>query len=220
MEIAQRYDRIATTYDRSYRGPVQLAENGYILKRLRGIISYSDKVLDVGCGTGLFVDLMPSVSSTGLDVSPKMVEVARYRHPTADFRVGNIETWRPREGERWTSAVSLFGPFSHVVDVDRGLENMTSMLYQNSQVLLMIYGCAHTGVSAFWDAGQPQPYRRSWRPEDAERVFGRHLRDVRVEPVFTGRGKSVRAQEWRARVMSRFPRLAHNAHHLIVTGRT
>src|SRR5262249_23167265 len=45
------------------------------------------RVLEVGCGLG---DLLASVKpayGVGVDLSPRMVELARQRHPTLEFRV-------------------------------------------------------------------------------------------------------------------------------------
>lgn len=61
------------------------AETRRILKRH---LQAGEKVLDVGCGFGGLVPLLPKgVHYLGIDVSPELVEVARLRYPDFSFRV-------------------------------------------------------------------------------------------------------------------------------------
>jgi SAM-dependent methyltransferase len=53
-----------------------------------------NKVLDFGCGIGLFVGLFEGFDYTGADRTPKMLEVARERTPGKMFSaIGNLETY-------------------------------------------------------------------------------------------------------------------------------
>lgn len=48
-------------------------------------------VLDVGCGPGDFADHVgDGVKYTGVDISPRMVEIASQRRPGREFRVANV----------------------------------------------------------------------------------------------------------------------------------
>jgi SAM-dependent methyltransferase len=61
------------------------------------------RVLDVGCGFGHMLDYLKAwhieTHYTGIDIFPPFIEIAKQRHPGADFRVLNIledsidETW-------------------------------------------------------------------------------------------------------------------------------
>ena len=53
-------------------------------------IAPEDSVLDVGCGDGNLVPLLPPCAYTGLDVVPEFVERARGRFAHAEFRCANI----------------------------------------------------------------------------------------------------------------------------------
>ena len=60
-------------------------------------------ILDVGCGFGHMLDYLKACTInaqyTGIDICPDFIEIARKRHPDADFRILNIledtinETW-------------------------------------------------------------------------------------------------------------------------------
>jgi SAM-dependent methyltransferase len=62
-------------------------------------------LLDVGCGTARLLDLIKSlgrdeISYRGVDLSPKLLEAARKKHPEADFVLGDPfdlkEVWEDR----------------------------------------------------------------------------------------------------------------------------
>jgi ubiquinone/menaquinone biosynthesis C-methylase UbiE len=71
------YDEIAQVYDQRYVG------NDYhgIEKTLSGLVRGRDRVLEVGCGTGRWLDVMRGWGCTvvGLDPSAQMLYVARER---------------------------------------------------------------------------------------------------------------------------------------------
>jgi SAM-dependent methyltransferase/alkylhydroperoxidase family enzyme len=55
-------------------------------------IDEGDRVLDVACGAGLALELAGLLGAEcfGLDASPRLVDIARMRTPTADIRVGDM----------------------------------------------------------------------------------------------------------------------------------
>lgn len=64
----------------------------------RGILNkhihYSDDILDVGCGWGRLVSLLPPNwlgNYLGIDISPDFIQEARRRNPDLDFAVANVE---------------------------------------------------------------------------------------------------------------------------------
>lgn len=49
------------------------------------------RVLDLGCGIGNLLAALKPSRAVGIDLSPKMIEVARAEHPDYEFHVGDIE---------------------------------------------------------------------------------------------------------------------------------
>lgn len=73
-KIAKRYNRIARFYDILDK-PMEMAASKWRKKLLSGV---KGKVLEVGIGTGKNIPYYPdNVELTGIDFSPKMVEIAR-----------------------------------------------------------------------------------------------------------------------------------------------
>ena len=88
--VAHFYDEIAYKYDQAYRRPVDRAEDCLTSKILRRHIDETTFVLDVGCGTGLMLELMGDRRPrfyVGTDISEGMLKVARHRWETGDRRV-------------------------------------------------------------------------------------------------------------------------------------
>ncbi len=97
-EIAQSYDQIAERW-RSDRFP---ASNG-IAQHERAIAFLKQKyaALDIGCGSsGRIVDLLlhHGFAVEGIDISQRMLELAKVRHPTVTFHHADICQWElPRQ---------------------------------------------------------------------------------------------------------------------------
>lgn len=49
------------------------------------------RVLELGCGTGRLLDSLKPSQGVGIDLSPKMIEIATRNFPDLDFHAGNIE---------------------------------------------------------------------------------------------------------------------------------
>ncbi len=78
-------------------------------------------LLEVGSGAGDFYVRMRSRlegvrSYTGCDLSPRMVDLARRRHPGADFRLADILGWRADPQRPVADAAVAVGVFALLVD--------------------------------------------------------------------------------------------------------
>jgi SAM-dependent methyltransferase len=90
----------------------------------RFLIPPGARILDLGCGTGRLLASLRPASGIGVDLSPKMVEEARRRHPELEFRVGDIEDPAVLD--------SLPGPFDVILlsDTVGSLEDCATALRQ------------------------------------------------------------------------------------------
>ncbi|WP_447636032.1 class I SAM-dependent DNA methyltransferase [Flavobacterium microcysteis] len=88
-EIKTYYDELASTYDQnrfgnSYGTYIDLQERAYLKKNLPSLSS--NTILDLGCGTGRFLNY----ASHGIDISPKMIEIAKGKFPDKDINLGSV----------------------------------------------------------------------------------------------------------------------------------
>ena len=58
---------------------------------LRFLIPPDSSVIEIGCGTGETLAAVNPAKGLGVDISPKMVEIAREKYPHLQFEVGDIE---------------------------------------------------------------------------------------------------------------------------------
>lgn len=107
-EVIAYYDALAPDYDEdrfgnSYGAYLDGLERPVLRAWLRGA-----RVLDLGCGTGRFLDL----ASEGLDASPRMAEVARRRWPHKRIHVA--PAWSIPTPEGALDAVFSMHVFMHL----------------------------------------------------------------------------------------------------------
>lgn len=136
-DIARRADRIAFLYDLIDAPMSALGgrrRRGRLLARARG------RVLEVGIGTGLNLDLYPAnVEITGIDLSPKMLARARRRAARLGLNVAleeaNVEAL-PFADSTFDTVVGTC-VFCCVADPLRGLQELRRVVKPDGQVLLL-----------------------------------------------------------------------------------
>ena len=78
-----------TRWHRDYTR-IKLRSDPVYAAALREIIGTHLPVLDIGCGTGYFMDLFPEyVQVNGIDLNKKFLEIAKEVNPNANFYYGN-----------------------------------------------------------------------------------------------------------------------------------
>ena len=80
-KVKEDYDKIAEDFSRtrSYLPPDILYFKPFIKK--------GDKILDLGCGNGRLFEIVNGAEYIGVDISEKMIQVAKKRYPQAQFLV-------------------------------------------------------------------------------------------------------------------------------------
>lgn len=64
---------------------------GYIANQLRAFIPLGQRVLDLGCGNGFFLNSVSPSVGVGIDISQEMVNLAQKRYPRLTFKKGSLE---------------------------------------------------------------------------------------------------------------------------------
>jgi ubiquinone/menaquinone biosynthesis C-methylase UbiE len=88
-EIKNYYDNLAKEYDtnrfeNSYGRYIDSQERLFLKKSL--VNDLESKILDLGCGTGRFLNY----AGFGVDISEKMIEVAKEKFPNKTIKVGSL----------------------------------------------------------------------------------------------------------------------------------
>jgi ubiquinone/menaquinone biosynthesis C-methylase UbiE len=109
------------------------------------------RVLEIGCGTG--TDLLQFARHgalvTGIDLTPRSIEIARRRFEVyglkGDFAIGDAEDLTfPDES---FDAVYSFGVLHHTPDIERAIREAHRVLRRGGRAIAMIY---HRGSLYYW----------------------------------------------------------------------
>jgi len=99
------------------------------------------QVLDIGCGTGFFVQryLDQGADVTGVDISRKSIAELGRKHPGSTFRELNISTPDGRLADRDFDIINMWDVMYHIVD-DQGFEqacaNIASMSKEGTRFIV------------------------------------------------------------------------------------
>lgn len=98
------------------------------------------RVLDVGCGTGMFCMLAADEggSVAGLDASEQSIAIAKERTPAGDFRVGDIEELPWEDGS--FDVVTGFNAFQFAADPVNALREAKRVVSPEGEVVVAVWG--------------------------------------------------------------------------------
>jgi ubiquinone/menaquinone biosynthesis C-methylase UbiE len=109
--VAESYDRIAERY-LEWRAEQHREGTGQWVSILSERLHHGSKVLDLGCGAGvpLTKSLAETFEVTGLDISPRQIELAHLNVPNARFIIGDMvaHDFRPQSFDAVVASYSLF----------------------------------------------------------------------------------------------------------------
>ena len=122
-------------YDKSYAddyneryllNPFSKTSSVTELSVLKQQINKDTKWLDLGCGTGYFLNQFPGIQRAGLDISPKMLETAKEANPDAlFFKEGDFRIENPEWNNMWSLITCMWGAYCYVDSV-REVEKVVS----------------------------------------------------------------------------------------------
>jgi len=113
-------DLMAHRYNRDYHNPPIMASHSKaFVEYVARFVRPGDRILDLGCASAslwpLFKSLLPAdVTIAGVDLSPKMLDVARASYPDSDFREGSFLAVPHGPGE--FDVVIVSSAFHHIND--------------------------------------------------------------------------------------------------------
>lgn len=108
-KTARYYDDIYASIDKDY--VAEAAKLHSIIQRYK--TSAGNSLLDVACGTGVHAGLLAKYYQVeGLDLDPKMLSVARKKHPTIRFHRGDMTDFDLKH--RFDAVVCLFSSIGYV----------------------------------------------------------------------------------------------------------
>jgi SAM-dependent methyltransferase len=103
-------------------------------------IGADTRVLEVGCGSGVFLRAAADRGAVvfGLDASPALLDLARARVPEADLRVGDLQ-FLPYEDDAF-DVVAGFNAFFFAADMVAALREAGRVARPGSPVVIQVWG--------------------------------------------------------------------------------
>ena len=132
------YDQFATDRDAWRAKNAAYYQN--IEKLVRFVVPAGATVLEIGSGTGdLLASLKPS-HGVGIDISPKLVDIARKKHPHLKFAVADAETLdAPELKGRTFDFVVLADVLGSVFDVWNVLRAVRGVCSPSTRIIITYY---------------------------------------------------------------------------------
>jgi SAM-dependent methyltransferase len=124
------------------------------------------RVLDVGCGTGVFLRLCADRGAevAGLDTSEEMLAAARERVPETDLRLGDLQTLPYADGV--FDLVTGFNSFFYAADVPGALQEAARVTRPGGALVVQVFGRPER---CNLEALKARP--GEWRPELADELM-------------------------------------------------
>ncbi|MFW9888193.1 MAG: class I SAM-dependent methyltransferase [Candidatus Thorarchaeota archaeon] len=158
--VRDGYDNIASQYD-AYRDPFN---NEAELSELMSLVEPSGHILDAGCGSGVVSRALidNGFQVTGIDISQKMIGIARQRIPDAEFIVGDM-TALEFDNETFDGIVSTYAVFHIPRTMHFSLFQDFHRLLKKGGALLFSIGSKETdGTDGVWEWEEFQSVPMFW----------------------------------------------------------
>ena len=147
-EIIDFFNQRAASWDTTV--PVNAERIRYLVSLLS--LSPGDRVLDVGCGTGVLEDFLPhDIRLTAMDFSSEMIKVAKTKHPDTNYVVGDfLEV----DGEAPYDKIIMFNVFPHFIERERALKKAYQLLAPHGTLLIChgagrsVINTRHSGIKS------------------------------------------------------------------------
>ncbi len=132
--------------------PIEPTRGGKFYRKLlanyyRDLIAPDASVLELGCGGGHLLELLPNRDVVGIDISEKHVAAAQARVPYGEFYIGAAEDL---ELERNFDVVIVSETLNYAADVQRILERVHAVSHARTRLILNF----HSGLwRPLWSLG-------------------------------------------------------------------
>jgi SAM-dependent methyltransferase len=161
QKIRAHFDRLAPEIDRWRRKSWYYHRE--IERFAKFVIPAGSSVLELGSGTGELLAALQPREGVGVDISPKMVELARARFPGLEFLVADAESLRLDRRFDYVVVSDLLG---HLEDIWTTMRNVRRVMHADSRIVITYYNYLWEPVLRAAElVGQRTPLRlQNWLP--------------------------------------------------------
>jgi SAM-dependent methyltransferase len=138
---------------------------------LRLMIPAGSSVLEIGCGTGEFLASLKAERKMGIDISPRMIALARQKHPGIEFREGDLESLELNQTFDYVLLVNVVG---YLDDIQAALERLKKVCSPETRVIVVYFNYLWEPVLKFAEKTglRMKRPRQNWLPvKDIENLL-------------------------------------------------
>ena len=168
-EVVEFFDRLAPGWD------AEMVRSDEIIRTIldNAGVTAGKNVLDVACGTGVLIPdyLERNVASvTGIDISPKMAEIARSKFPQESVTIlcGDVET---ATFDRQFDCVVVYNAFPHFPDPERLIRTLAGLLVPGG-ALTVAHGMSREKIDAHHHGPASHVSNGLMPADDLAAIFG------------------------------------------------
>jgi len=151
------------------------AKNRYYHERVAQVVRFhvppGSSVLEIGCGAGDLLAALEPARGVGVDISPRMLELARARHPDLEFVLADAEQLALSETFDYVVLSDLVG---YLDDLQRAFELLRRVSGPQTRVIVTYYNYLWEPLLRAGEAlglKRPQPGQNWLAPEDIENLL-------------------------------------------------
>ncbi len=171
-EVIEFFDRLAPGWD------AEMIRSDEIINTIldNANVTEGKDILDVACGTGVLISdyLKRNVASvTGIDISPKMAEIAGAKFPQPEVTIlcDDVET---TAFDRQFDCVVVYNAFPHFPDPERLIARLAELLKPGG-TLTVAHGMSREKIDAHHHGTASHVSNGLMPAEDLAAIFGKHL---------------------------------------------
>ncbi len=176
-EVIAFFDRLAPGWD------ADMVRSDEIINTIldNAGVTEGKEILDVACGTGVLIPdyrKRKAASVTGIDISPKMVELAREKFPQPEVRIlcGDVET---TDFRKQFDCIVVYNAFPHFPDPERLIKTLSGLLKPGG-TLTVAHGMSREKIDAHHHGAASHVSNGLMPAEKLAAIFGKYLTVITV----------------------------------------
>ena len=176
----ERFDELAPEYDRRFTGPMFQAEEEVLFEMLAPYIG--EIVLDVGCGTGLFLDYHKPAVYSGIDISSGMLAEAERKHTVYEGAFFKRDFEKPfKLSIKFDTVISFFDAFTYSLNPRATIQEMHNSLRPGGHAIVHLLSVRYDTRKSYVNKGKLIPCLR-YTYQSSKALFEAFFEEVEVIP--------------------------------------
>ena len=171
-EVIAFFDRLAPGWD------ADMVRSDEIINTIldNAGVTEGKEILDVACGTGVLIPdyrKRKAASVTGIDISPKMAELAREKFPQPEVRIlcGDVET---TDFRKQFDCIVVYNAFPHFPDPERLIRTLAGLLKPGG-TLTVAHGMSREKIDAHHHGAASHVSNGLMPADDLAQLFEKYL---------------------------------------------